>query len=130
MTSFSCRRAGYRHLRIVRWPACRPGAGSKMNYPDLSRAVMETAEGRADFPMTKGSFRYIDEVRNRKALVLKDGVLCDAEGRRAGWMAVESCKGVESSGAVQKEEILRFHLDDPSLNRFYLTFPADPDEHC
>lgn len=100
-----------------------------MNYPDLSRAVMETAKGRADFPMTKGSFRYIDEVRDRKALVLKDGILSDAEGRRAGWMAVESCGNGGSSGAAQSEEILRFHLDDPSLNRFYLTFPTDPDEH-
>ena len=84
--------------------------------PDLRRFTMTAAKGTASFPMTKGSFRYRDRVRCRTALTASEGKLKDASGKILG--TVDAQAGEFS-----------FHMEDPSWNRFYITFETDPAEH-
>ena len=70
---------------------------------DLSNVKVEIGKGRASFPMTKGSFRYLDEISER----------------------------IEWKGEVLLESLdpkmtrLRIPLEDPSWNRLWITIPTD-----
>ena len=86
-----------------------PHAGS-FAIPDLGRVKIAVGRGSASFPMTKGSFQYDDQVTEKRELSLEEA---------------RSAVSLQTSG---DETVLHFHVNG-DWNRFYLTIPADPEEH-
>ncbi|MBP3216962.1 MAG: alpha-glucosidase, partial [Lachnospiraceae bacterium] len=87
-----------------------------VHIPDLRHFTMTAAKGKASFPMTKGSFKYRDRVHSRTVLTAENHELKDSSGAVLGSYDAQ-------------EGRLSFHMTDPSWNRFYITFEADPSEH-
>ena len=72
---------------------------------DISRIRLERACGKAEFPMEKGSFEYIDRVSGRN------------EEDSSKWLSVEEIS--------PSEKCLRIRAVDDVTNRWYLRIPTD-----
>ena len=72
---------------------------------DISRIRLERACGKAEFPMEKGSFEYIDRVSGRN------------EEDSSRWLSVEEIS--------PSEKCLRIRAVDDVTNRWYLRIPTD-----
>ena len=96
-----------------------------MNW--IKEVRISAAHGEAAFPMERGSFLYDDSITQKSELALTEEA-----GTSGGWI-LSDMQGMEQGRlyiqAEKDRQTLRFHLNDPWWNRFYLEFPTDPEEH-
>ncbi len=92
----------------------------------FNNLVLEAGEGFSPMPMTKGSFDYTDQVKNRRRFWLEKAEAGDVFTftDNAGARITLTIRRTPGESAF-----LTLSCDDASLNRFWLTLPVPKEAH-